>query len=199
MINSLKGKKIPILRCKNKEETFSSVRLLSELGVSVVELTFSIPDVDTYLEELRSMYPNILFGIGTAYTKERAMRAINCGSAFIVSPNFSREISDLCQEYNVAYLPGCLTPSEVAEAFNSGNKLIKLFPSNLFGIGYLKTLKTLYPEIEFMCSGGINHENYLEWLQECNSVGIGGSYFDSIDEQNYDEKLEKLKFLKDVT
>lgn len=195
MKDVIRGKRIPVIRTKSKEETLKVLRNLQAVKCLVVELTFSIPEIDTYFGELLNEFPDMVIGIGTVTNTDRAKKAIDMKAAFIVSPNYNDEVSAMCADANVSYVPGCLTPTEVLKAYNSGNEIVKLFPSNLFGLSYVKTLKSLFPEIDFLTSGGVNDKNVSEWEEYALCTGIGGAYFNDVMSQSDEELQAKWKFL----
>ncbi len=195
MKDMIKGKRIPVIRTSTKEETIKVLENLNAVNCNVVELTFSIPEIETYFGELLEKFDDMVIGIGTVTDTKRAKLAIDMNAAFIVSPNFDENVSEMCKEAGKMYVPGCLTPTEILRAYNLGNEVVKLFPSNLFGFGYFKTLASLFPHVDFLTSGGVNHENVTEWEELALCVGIGGSYFNNIMEQTNEELQSKWKFL----
>ena len=52
------------------------------------------------------------------------------------------------------------------------------FLANLFGgiNFYIKTYFQLFPDIKFCPTGGINQENYNEYLKLENVISVGGSW-----------------------
>ena len=116
-------------------------------------------------------------GAGTIINKEQAIRAINAGAKFIVSPGLSKEVALYCKEIGVPYYPGCVTPTEIMEAISYGIDVIKFFPANVYGgLAALKTLSGPFPQIKFMPTGGVDITNLKEFL-DCEIIyAVGGSF-----------------------
>ena len=98
-------------------------------------------------------YPEMLVGAATVLTIDQVNRAVKAGAKFIVSPGFDPEIVDYCLENNIPVLPGCITPSEVAQAVKRGLKVVKFFPA-----------------------GGINTKNLADYLSCHKILCCGGSW-----------------------
>ena len=107
---------------------------------------------------------------------ETARMAILSGAKFIVSPAFSKEVAALCNRYQIPYVPGCQTVTEVLTALEAGCDLIKLFPGSNFDYSYMKAVKAPVPKVKFMVTGGVNVDNIAEWLKAgADAVGVGGN------------------------
>ncbi len=105
-----------------------------------------------------------------------ASDAIEAGAKYVVSPGYSEEVNKVCKEMNVLYLPGCMTVSEIMKAMDAGNKMIKLFPGDVFGAKYVKAIKAPIPNVEIMPTGGVSVDNIEEWFANgVSCVGVGSS------------------------
>ena len=91
-----------------------------------------------------------------------ASDAIEAGAKYVVSPGYSEEVNNICKEKNILYLPGCMTVTEIIKAMNAGNKMIKLFPGDILGAKYVKSIKAPIPSIEIMPTGGVSVDNIKE-------------------------------------
>src|SRR5699024_11614101 len=101
---------------------------------------------------------------GTVLDTESASDVLLQGARFIVSPNFNVEISELSNQYAIPYLPGCLTISDKVSAMESGCDVLKLFPANNFQPNFIKSIQGPLPQVRLMPTGGINLENFKDWL-----------------------------------
>ena len=99
------------------------------------------------------------------------------GAKFIVSPGFDPEIVDYCMEKNIPVFPGCVSPSEVAQAVKRGLKVVKFFPAEQAGgLAMLKAMAAPYTMLKFMPTGGINTKNLKEYLGFSKILCCGGSW-----------------------
>ena len=142
-------------------------------------------------------YPDMLVGAGTVLTTDQADRAIDAGAKFIVSPGFDPEIVDYCLKGDIPVFPGCVTPSEVAQAVKRGLRVVKFFPAEQFGgVSTIKALAAPYTTVRFMPTGGVNAKNLKDYLECGKVVCCGGSWMvkgSLIKEGRFDKVLEMTK------
>jgi 2-dehydro-3-deoxyphosphogluconate aldolase/(4S)-4-hydroxy-2-oxoglutarate aldolase len=146
-------------------------------GVEIVEITFTVPRAHRVLEQLADrLGDKVLLGAGTVLDAETARAALLAGAKFIVAPTVDFEVIRLCQRYDKLVMPGALTPTEVLSAWEAGADIVKIFPSELTGPGYLKALHGPLPQVRLMPTGGVNLLTAAEFLRAgaC-ALGIGGS------------------------
>jgi 2-dehydro-3-deoxyphosphogluconate aldolase/(4S)-4-hydroxy-2-oxoglutarate aldolase len=76
---------------------------------------------------------------------------------------------------NVVVLAGALTPSEIMTAWQAGADMVKVFPcSRLGGVSYINALKSPFPHIPLIASGGVTQGNTADFiLAGAAAVGIG--------------------------
>lgn len=130
-----------------------------------------------YKEEF---FPDLKLGIGTIMTAEDADRFILLGADFLVSPIFSKSIALRAHEHNILWIPGCMTPSEIANAQAVGCTFVKLFPGETLGPGFLKSIKPVFPKLKFMPTGGVDcsEESINKWFEAgVSAVGLGSKLF----------------------
>lgn len=110
-------------------------------------------------------------------TVEQVDAAVRAGAKFIVSPGFDAEIVDYCIKNEIPVFPGCISPSEVAQAVKRGLKVVKFFPAEpAGGISMIKAMAAPYVGIKFMPTGGINAKNLGEYLSCDKIICCGGSW-----------------------
>ena len=103
--------------------------------------------------------------------------AVKAGAKFIVSPGFDPEIVNYCLEKEIPIFPGCVTPSEVAQAVKRGLKVVKFFPAEpAGGVAMIKAMAAPYNQLRFMPTGGINPNNLKEYLAFDKILCCGGSW-----------------------
>ena len=122
-------------------------------------------------------YPDMLVGAGTVLTTEQVDFALQSGAKFIVSPGFDPEVVDYCLEKEIPVFPGCITPSEVAQAVKRELEVVKFFPAEpAGGLPMIKAMAAPYKGMRFMPTGGINAANLEEYLSCDKILCCGGSW-----------------------
>ena len=168
---------IPVIRARSHEKAQTVIKALIAGGIDVLEVTMTIPNAVELIARLTGEYRNAtVIGAGTVLDKQTAEKCIEAGAKFIVSPILDLETVSFCNENEIAVLAGALTPTEIFAAWKAGADLVKVFPvSAMGGISYLKAIKTVFPQIEFVPTGGINLENAVDYIKAgAFAVGMGG-------------------------
>ena len=182
---------VPVVVLKDTKDAIPLADALIKGGLSCAEVTFRTDAAEESIRLMSEKYPEMLVGAGTVLTIEQVDRAVNAGAKFIVSPGFDAEIVDYCLEKNIPVFPGCITPSEVAQAVKRGLKVIKFFPAEQAGgVAMIKAMGAPYNMVKFMPTGGISAKNLSEYLSCSNIVCCGGSWMvkgDLITEGKFDE------------
>jgi len=173
------------------EQVLSVVAALVEGGVKAMEITFTVPRAPEMIAEtLRHFGDQILLGAGTVLTTEQAEAAVAAGARFIVAPNTNFEVVRFCNQRDIAVMPGALTPTEVAAAWQGGADVVKLFPAETVGIAYLKALRAPLPDVPIMPTGGVDVGNAADWLRAgAFALGVGSQLVskDALTLGRYDE------------
>ena len=182
---------VPVVVLKDTKDAIPLADALIEGGLSCAEVTFRTEAAEESIRLMSEKYPEMLVGAGTVLTTEQVDRAVNAGAKFIVSPGFDPEIVDYCLDKKIPVFPGCITPSEVAQAVKRGLKVIKFFPAEQAGgVAMIKAMGAPYNMVKFMPTGGISAKNLSEYLSCNNIVCCGGSWMvkgDLITEGKFDE------------
>jgi len=167
-------------------------------GVRVFEFTNRGANALEVFEALvahAQKYPDLLLGIGTIFSAEDAKMFLNKGAQFIVSPGMVPEMATFCASEDVLWIPGCATVSEIHQALELGAKVVKAFPGNVLGPGFVKAVKAVFPKLPIMPTGGVapTEENLKGWFDAgVTCVGMGSKMIskDIVQNQDY-EKLTK--------
>ena len=188
-------KVVPVVVLNDVKDAAPLAKALVEGGLPCAEVTFR---TDAAAESIRIMteaYPDMLVGAGTVLTTEQVDRAVEAGAKFIVSPGFDPEIVDYCIGKNVPVFPGCISPSEVAQAVKRGLKIVNFFPAEQSGgLAMIKAMAAPYNMLKFMPTGGINTKNLKEYLACDKILCCGGSWMvkgDMVEAGEFD-KIQKL-------
>ena len=188
---------VAVIRIADPSRLNDVVGALVEAGVRVMEVTMTVPGAVELIRKTAPTLPaGFVLGAGTVVDADTATRVIDAGAAFIVSPVFRRAVVDVAVARDVLVIPGCLSPTEVLDAWDAGAGLIKIFPATSMGPGYLKDLHGPLPHVKLMPTGGVTVDNAGDWIRAgAVAVGVGTSLLDSaaIAEGRYDVIVEKGK------
>ena len=195
MLNKIKEEGIvAVIRAKNHEEAIGYINACVNGGVKAIELTYTIPNVVELIKYVCENYDDVLVGVGSVLNKKMAKDAIDAGAAYVVSPGFSDEVNIICHEMNILYLPGCMTVTEVMNAMDKGNAMIKLFPGEVFGPKYVKAIKAPIPNVEIMPTGGVSIDNIEQWFEMgVSCVGVGSSLLGAGSLENVENLAKEFK------
>ena len=168
---------IPVVVINDVEDAEPLAQALCEGGLPCAEVTFRTAAAEESIRKMTDIYPNMLIGAGTVLTTEQVDRAVVAGAKFIVSPGFDPEVVDYCILKQIPVFPGCITPSEVAQAVKRGLKVVKFFPAAQFGgVSTIQALAAPYVGLKFMPTGGVNAKNLADYLQCKSIISCGGSW-----------------------
>lgn len=172
-------KVVVVIRGHSKEEAIQTAQAVVAGGLHILEITYTNPAASAIIADLTSTYQqgDVIIGAGTVLDAVTARQAILAGASFIVSPAFDKHVAQLCHQYAIPYLPGCMTITEITRALSYGADWIKLFPGSALGPSFLSAVKSPLPQVSLMVTGGVNVTNAKSWLEAgAKSIGIGGEF-----------------------
>jgi 2-dehydro-3-deoxyphosphogluconate aldolase / (4S)-4-hydroxy-2-oxoglutarate aldolase len=179
LTNLQKQKVVAVIRTDTVDQAVKVADACIAGEMKAIELTYSIPHVEEAVEILKEKYADdheVTVGVGTVLDPYTARQAIFAGAAFIVGPSFDAETAKLCNLYQIPYMPGCLTVTEIKEAMEAGADVVKIFPGSNVSPGFLKAVHAPIPQANMMPTGGVSLDNMVEWIQSgAVAVGIGGN------------------------
>lgn len=168
---------VPVVVLEDAKDAVPLAKALVEGGLPCAEVTFRTEAAAESIRLMTEQFPKMLVGAGTVLTTEQVHAAVKAGAKFIVSPGFDPEIVDDCLEKGIPVFPGCMTPSEVAQAVKRGLDIVKFFPAEpAGGMAMIKAMAAPYTGLKFMPTGGINAKNLEEYLSSDKIVCCGGSW-----------------------
>lgn len=172
-----RNKLVAVIRHANEENILGICRALSEGGIKAVEITAETPKVTALIEKaVNECDDDMLIGAGTVLDPETARNVMMAGAKFVVSPTLNKDTISMTKRYGIVSIPGALTPTEILTAYEYGADMVKVFPVNGFGPGYIKNIHGPMPQIPLMVTGGINLTNIAEYHQHgAKAIGIGGN------------------------
>lgn len=170
---------VAIIRTESKEEAVKIFDALVAGGIKSIEISYTTPGANEAIQEIAARCDSsseVAVGAGTILDAETARIAILAGAQFIVSPSFDAQTARLCNLYQVPYLPGCMTVTEMKTALEYGVDIIKLFPGNMYSPEFVRAVKAPLPQVNIMPTGGVRLENIADWFKNGSvAVGIGDS------------------------
>jgi 2-dehydro-3-deoxyphosphogluconate aldolase / (4S)-4-hydroxy-2-oxoglutarate aldolase len=192
----IQNKVVAVVRTKTYEEAKEISEASISGGFKIVEVTMSVPNAPKLIGELKEKYKDICVGAGTVLLKEEADACIENNTDFIVSPCFDEEIIEYCKEKNVLIIPGLMTMSEVNKARKLGLEFIKVFPANVVGKSFVGAIKSIFPKLNVMPTGGVNKENIKEWFKTgASCTGIGSDLNKAYSLGGYEEVRKYCSYI----
>ena len=166
---------IPAVRTGSAAEARFAAETISRAGIPIVEITMTVPGALNVIADLAQAMPDLVVGAGTVLDVEVARQCIDAGAGFVTSPGLDLRVVEFAIARDVLVMPGALTPSEVMAAWQAGADLIKVFPcAQLGGAGYIRALKSPFPQIPLVGAGGVDHQTAADFIVAgAVAVGVG--------------------------
>ncbi|WP_116787523.1 bifunctional 4-hydroxy-2-oxoglutarate aldolase/2-dehydro-3-deoxy-phosphogluconate aldolase [Flavobacterium psychrotrophum] len=179
---------VPIYYNDNIADCIDKIDSCYKGGVRVFEFVNRGPLALANFEALQvyrdANWPELKFGIGTIKTKEHAQDFAALKPDFMVSPVVDKKVAKVARKNNIPWIPGAMTPTEVAWASSLGAELVKLFPGDTLSPDFVKAIKPVFPEVRFMVTGGVipEEKNIKTWFAAgVTAVGLGSKLFQDAD------------------
>ena len=171
---------LPLYFNKDEETSVQLLRSLYSAGIRAVEYTnrgeAALNNFKVMRKVVDSELDGMYLGIGTIKDGNMAQTFINAGADYIICPGLVESVAEVADKYDLLWVPGCMTPSEIIKAETLGAKMVKLFPGNILGPGFMSAIKELFPNLLFMPTGGVELDkaNIEGWFKSgvC-AVGMG--------------------------
>jgi 2-dehydro-3-deoxyphosphogluconate aldolase/(4S)-4-hydroxy-2-oxoglutarate aldolase len=190
VINKILAKKVTaIIRSKQIFDPISFVEVIIEAGIDSIEITMTTPNALSIITDLKNQFEDsIVLGAGTVLDIETAKKALDAGAEFIVTPVSNFQIIDYMNKRTTPIISGAFSPTEIYNCHMAGSDIVKVFPANILGINYFKSIRDLFPDILMMPTGGITIENSRKWIEVgANALGVGSNLLNDeiIEKKNY--------------
>lgn len=171
----VEGGVIPVIRASSHEEALTVVDAVSAGGITTIEVTMTVPNAVDLIARLADERDDLLIGAGSVLDAEVARECINAGAQFIVSPATDIDTIIVCEEMQIAVMPGALTPTEILIAWNAGADFVKVFPADsMGGAKFLKSIKAPMPDIKLIPTGGVNMSTAADFIRAgAEAIGVG--------------------------
>lgn len=165
---------VGVIRTENPGDLVAVSRALREGGVKFIEVTMTMSNALQIIDQATSQLQgeDIYIGAGTVLDAETARSVILAGAKYVVAPNFNPEMVALCNRYSVTVMPGGYTPNEILNAWQGGADVVKIFPADIGGPGFLKAIKEPLPQIELLPTKGVNFETVASFIK-AGAIAVG--------------------------
>jgi 2-dehydro-3-deoxyphosphogluconate aldolase / (4S)-4-hydroxy-2-oxoglutarate aldolase len=166
---------VAIVRSPESSQLVEVCRALADGGVTVVEITMTVPNALDVVRQVRqALGDRLLLGAGTILDRETARAALLAGAEYVVSPTLNLDVIRLCHRYDKLVMPGAFSPTEILAAWEAGADIVKVFPAEVVGPPFFKAMRGPLPQIRLMPTGGVDLTTAAEFLKAgacCLGVG----------------------------
>jgi 2-dehydro-3-deoxyphosphogluconate aldolase/(4S)-4-hydroxy-2-oxoglutarate aldolase len=181
---------VAVVRSPDSQQLVEAARALADGGVTVVEITMTVPDALDVLRRVRqALGDRVLLGAGTILDPETARAALLAGAEYVVAPTVNLDVIRLCQRYAKLVMPGAFTPTEILAAWEAGADVVKVFPADVLGPAFFKAVRAPLPQVRLMPTGGVDLTTAAAFLKAgaC-CLGVGGQLVEpkAVAERNFD-------------
>src|SRR4051812_10591795 len=181
---------VAVVRSPDSGALVEACRALADGGVSVIEITMTVPDaLDAVRAVRKALGDRILLGAGTILDPETARAALLAGAEFLVAPTLNLDVIRLCQRYDKLVMPGAFTPTEILTAWEAGADIVKVFPADVVGPAFFKAVRAPLPQVKLMPTGGVDLNTAADFLKAgaC-CLGVGSQLVEpkAVAERNFD-------------
>ena len=175
--NLVRAPVVALLQPECPEQAVEAAQALVEGGLSVIEIVLRTPAALASVREVARQVPHALVGVGTVLDAEQVQQSADHGARFIVSPGLGRPVIEASRSAGLPVIPGVSSPTELQQARDMGLRFVKFFPAELSGgRGMLKALGEVFPDMQFMPTGGVHAGNLGEYLALPSVVACGGTW-----------------------
>ncbi|MGC3020314.1 hypothetical protein [Brevibacterium sp. FAM 24630] len=167
-----------IIRLDSEDEALAVAHAAIAGGIRALEITLSVPGAKRIITALSEEYSaqGVVIGAGTVLDAQSAYSCIEAGAQMLVSPNLDRGMLEVANRYQAVSISGAFTPTEVVETLSAGADIVKLFPTEISGPGYLKTVRAPLAQAPILPAGSATPENVSEWIDAgAAAIGVGSS------------------------
>ena len=181
---------IPVIRYQHADDGALAIDACLRAGFPTVEITLTMPDATDLIREFaRRTESHQFIGAGTVWTEQDCEQVLAAGARYVVTPGLVPGMGAMVHAGGAAYLPGALTPTEIAAAVRDGADVVKLFPASTVGPAHLKAVAAVFAHARFCPTGGVTGDNMEAWFTAgAACVGLGSSLFSSAAMRSREQK-----------
>lgn len=175
-----KNKVIAVIRSSEINIARQMAHAVAKGGINLIEITWNSDHPGDLIKELRRDLPHCKIGVGTIINLSQLHDAVVAEAQFAFSPHYGQKLLKVAlNDYEIPYIPGVLSPSEILQVWQQGVSAVKVFPiKSLGGAEYLRSLQGPLSHIPMIPSGGITVENAPLMIKAgAIAVGMSSSLF----------------------
>lgn len=198
MIKLIEAGVLGIIRVREAGSLFNIAQALRNGGLECIEVTMTTPEALRAIEETSGRLHNTVIGAGTVLDAATARQAILAGAEFLVTPTVELDVIETARRYGKVVIAGAMTPTEILTAWEAGADMVKVFPANVLGPGYLKAVHGPLPQIPLVPTGGVTAETAGKFIKAgATLVCAGGWLVDkkAVAEGRYEVLTQRAKQL----
>ncbi|MCU4674016.1 bifunctional 4-hydroxy-2-oxoglutarate aldolase/2-dehydro-3-deoxy-phosphogluconate aldolase [Catenovulum sp. 2E275] len=170
-------KVLPIIQVDNEEQGVKTAQAMVQGGINVVEVVLRTAGSLTALSAIKQAFPKLQVGAGTILNEDTLNKAIEAGADFIITPAITPKLLTALSQCSVPVVPGVSNTADIALAHEFGFREMKLFPASLCGgVAFLKAVSSVFQDVKFCPTGGVNPENLAEFINLPNVAAAGGTW-----------------------
>ena len=171
---------VAVIRAQSSAHLMSVAEAIKQGGVDCIEVTMTTPNALHVISEVSEKYGDeVLIGVGSVLDSETARAAILAGAQFVVGPTFDPRVIEISHRYDRPVVPGCFTPTEIANAWSAGADLVKLFPATAVGPQYIRDILGPLPQVRIVPTGGVDLQNAGDFIKAgAAALAVGSAMVD---------------------
>ena len=171
---------VGILRGFSSPQVVEIVRAAIRGGLRNLEITMGSPSTPEQIREARALARDKLcIGAGTVLNLQLLDQALEAGATFIVTPIVNLDVIHECVRRKIPVFPGAYSPTEILHAWEAGATMVKVFPAETLGPGYIKAIKAPLPQVKLMPTGGVDLKTIAAFKKAgADGFGVGSPLFD---------------------
>lgn len=168
---------ILILRMESATAAEKVAHAAVEGGIRALEIPLTVPDALGAIRRLRKdLGSDVVVGAGTVLTPEEAERAVDAGAGLLVTPHVAPDVLATAIRHDVVGIGGAFSPTEMVQSHRAGADLVKLFPAEVHGPAYLRSILAPLAHIPVCPTGGVSIDNVGDWFDAgARAVGMASS------------------------
>ena len=182
---------VPVVVVEDASNALDLAKALHAGGISIMEITLRTNEGLKAIEKIAKELPQMYVGSGTVCSSRDYKNSVNSGAQFVFSPGITDSLVEVYKNFEIPFIPGVSSASEVMLAKENGLLNCKLFPASLVGgVPMLKALGGPFKDVRFCPTGGINLDNMNDFLKLDNVICVGGSWLAPtklVKEKKFDE------------
>src|SRR5688500_487033 len=207
----LNQKMLPLFYHESAETSIRILEALFNAGIRTVEYTNrgdkALSNFRLIKKAVETNMPGMLIGIGTIKNKEQALQFIEAEADYIVSPSMNKKVAAVARQEELLWIPGCMTPTELAAAERAGASIVKIFPGNVLGPAFVSAVKEVFPGLMFMPTGGVDltEASLRSWFDVgVSAVGMGSKLISKslVEKEDYqtiqDSAKQAIELIKNL-